>query len=129
MLNMTVLMVGKTREGFIRQGLEFYQKRLKPLVQLSLTSVREEKERSGLTPETLKLKEGERLQVRIPPKSYVVALDPKGREGTTEEFAAWLSQREELAPAPGLPHRRPLGFSARQCWPRPMNAWLSPASP
>ena len=111
MLNVTVLMVGKTREGFIREGLEFYQKRLKPLVQLSLTSVREEKESGGLTPKTIKYKEGERLQAQTPPKSYVVALDPKGREVTTEEFAAWLSKREERRPAPRLPHRRPLGFS------------------
>ena len=97
MLNVTVLMVGKTREGFIREGLEFYQKRLKPLVQLSLTSVREEKESGGLTPETIKSKEGERLQAQTPPKSYLVALDPKGREFTTEEFAEWLTKRELAA--------------------------------
>jgi 23S rRNA (pseudouridine1915-N3)-methyltransferase len=53
--------------------------------------------RSGLTPEKIKSKEGERLQAQTPPKSYVVALDPKGREVTTEEFAAWLSKREEVA--------------------------------
>jgi 23S rRNA (pseudouridine1915-N3)-methyltransferase len=108
MLNVTVLMVGKTREGFIREGLEFYQKRLKPLMQLSLTSVREEKESGGLTPETIKFKEGERLQVQIPPKSFVTVLDPKGRECTTEEFAAWLSKREALA--------RPLAFLIGGHW-------------
>ena len=90
-------MVGKTRQGFIREGLAFYQKRLNPLMQLSLKSVREEKEGGGLNPETLKLKEGERLQAQMPPRSWVVALDPKGREFTTAEFAAWLGQREELA--------------------------------
>lgn len=108
MLNVTVLMVGKTREGFIREGLEFYQKRLKPLVQLSLTSVREEKENSGLTPETIKSKEGERLQAQTPPKSYLVALDPKGRECTTEEFADWLTKRELAA--------RPLAFLIGGHW-------------
>lgn len=97
MLQVTILMVGKTREGFIQEGLAFYQKRLQPFIKLSLTSVREEKEGGGLTPETLKSKEGERLQAQVPPKSYVVALHPKGKEFTTEEFAAWLSRREELA--------------------------------
>ena len=108
MLHVTVLMVGKTREGFIRQGLEFYQQRLKPLMQLSLTNVREEKESAGLTPETIKSKEGERLQAQTPPKSCLVALDSKGRECTTEEFAAWLSKREELA--------RPLAFLIGGHW-------------
>jgi 23S rRNA (pseudouridine1915-N3)-methyltransferase len=108
MLNVTVLMVGKTREGFIREGLEFYQKRLKPLLQLSLTSVREEKESAGLTPETIKSKEGERLQVQTPTKSYLVALDPQGRECTTAEFAEWLTRRELAA--------RPLAFLIGGHW-------------
>ena len=101
-------MVGKTRQGFIREGLAFYQKRLNPLMQLSLKCVREEKEGGGLNPETLKLKEGERLQAQMPPRSWVVALDPKGREFTTAEFAAWLGQREELA--------RPLTFLIGGHW-------------
>jgi len=108
MLQVTILMVGKTRESFIQDGLAFYQKRLQPLMQLSLKSVREEKEGGGLTPETLKLKEGERLQARMPPRSWVVALDPKGREFTTAEFAAWLGQREELS--------RPLVFLIGGHW-------------
>ena len=66
---MTILMVGKTREGFIREGLDFYRKRLLPLAQLTLRSVREEKETGGLTPETIKLKEGERLQTQMPPQA------------------------------------------------------------
>jgi 23S rRNA (pseudouridine1915-N3)-methyltransferase len=108
MLQVTILMVGKTREGFIQAGLDFYQQRLKPLVQLSLKSVREEKESGGLNPETLKTKEGERLQAQIPPRAWVVALDPRGQEFTTEAFAAWLGQREELA--------RPLAFLIGGHW-------------
>jgi 23S rRNA (pseudouridine1915-N3)-methyltransferase len=108
MVAITILMVGKTKASFIQAGLDFYHKRLQPLVQLSLKSVREEKEGGGLNPETLKLKEGERLQAQMPPRSWVVALDPKGREFTTEEFAAWLGQREELA--------RPLTFLIGGHW-------------
>ena len=101
-------MVGKTRERFIQEGLDFYAKRLKPLVQLSLKSVREEKEAGGLRPEALKAKEGERLQAQAPVKSYLVALDPGGQEFTTEEFAGWLGQREVAA--------RPLAFLIGGHW-------------
>jgi 23S rRNA (pseudouridine1915-N3)-methyltransferase len=101
-------MVGKTRARFIQEGLDFYAKRLKPLMQLSLKSVREEKEGGGLSPKTLKLKEGERLQAQIPAKSYLIALDPQGREFTTAEFAAWLTKREEQA--------RPLVFLIGGHW-------------
>lgn len=99
MLHITILMVGKTREAFIREGLAFYQKRLQPFVNLTITSVREEKETAGLKAEALKLKEGERLRAQIPPRAWVVALNPQGPEYTSEAFAAWLTQRE-LAPRP-----------------------------
>ena len=108
MLQITLLMVGKTRAGFIQDGLDFYQKRLKPLVQLSLKSVREEKEASGLTPATLKAREGERLQAQVPPKAYAVVLDPQGKEFTTAEFAAWLTRCEE--------NSRPLAFLIGGHW-------------
>jgi len=102
MLHITILMVGKTREAFIQEGLAFYQKRLQPFLKLSLKSVRAEKEEGNLPPEIIKAREGERLRAQIPPRAYVVALDPQGKEFTSEEFAAWLTTREEDA--------RPLAF-------------------
>ncbi|MHB8069631.1 MAG: 23S rRNA (pseudouridine(1915)-N(3))-methyltransferase RlmH [Desulfobaccales bacterium] len=102
MIQITILMVGKTREAFIQEGLAFYQKRLQPFLKLSLKNVGAEKEEGKLPAETIKAREGERLRQAIPPKTYVVALDPKGKELSTEEFAAWLTSREEDA--------RPLAF-------------------
>jgi 23S rRNA (pseudouridine1915-N3)-methyltransferase len=108
MLQITILMVGKTREAFIKEGLAFYQKRLKPFVNLTLTSVREEKEAAGLNAEALKLREGERLRAQIPPRAYITALTPQGDEYTSEEFADWLTQRELAA--------RPLAFLIGGHW-------------
>jgi 23S rRNA (pseudouridine1915-N3)-methyltransferase len=97
MLHITILMVGKTREAFIREGLAFYQKRLQPLIHLTLTHVREEKESGGLTADALKAREGQRLRAQIPPRAHTIALTPTGREYTSEDFAAWLTQREVAA--------------------------------
>jgi 23S rRNA (pseudouridine1915-N3)-methyltransferase len=94
MLHVTILMVGKTREGFIQEGLAFYQKRLQPFMHLTLKSVREEKEAAGMTAAAVKLREGERLRAQIPPRAAAVALTPQGRQFSSEEFAAWLTQRE-----------------------------------
>jgi 23S rRNA (pseudouridine1915-N3)-methyltransferase len=96
-MQVNIIMVGKTKEAFIQEGLAFYQKRLQPFLKLSLKSVHAEKEEGKLPPETIKAREGERLRAAIPQKTYVVALDPRGKEFTTEEFAAWLSSREEDA--------------------------------
>jgi 23S rRNA (pseudouridine1915-N3)-methyltransferase len=94
MLTVTILMVGKTRESFIREGLSFYEKRLQPFLHLTLVSVREEKEAGSLSAETIRVREGERLRAQIPPRALVIALTPQGREFTSEEFAAWLTRRE-----------------------------------
>lgn len=107
-MQITILMVGKTKEAFIQEGLAFYQKRLRPFLELSLKSVRAEKEEGKLPPEAIKAREGERLRGAVPPKSYVVALDPRGKELRTEEFAAWLTSREEDA--------RPLTFLIGGHW-------------
>ncbi len=102
MLQVTILMVGKTREGFIREGLAFYRRRLSPFMKLAVQEVRAEKEAAGLTPETIKAREGERLLAQLPPRAYATALDPRGQEFTSEDFAAWLGDRELEA--------RPLAF-------------------
>ena len=99
MLHVTILMVGKTREPFIQEGLAFYVKRLQPFLHLTLTSVREEKEGPGVTPEAIKVKEGRRLRTQIPPRAIAIALTPEGREFTSEAFAAWLT-KQELASRP-----------------------------
>ena len=108
MLQITVIMVGKTRESFIREGLAFYQKRLQPFLHLTLKSVREEKEAGGLAAAAIKVREGERLQAQIPPRANVIALTPQGREFTSSA-ATW-------------------GWT-RGPWPRPPSAWRWPASP
>jgi 23S rRNA (pseudouridine1915-N3)-methyltransferase len=95
MLQVMILMVGKTREAFIQEGVAFYGKRLQPFFRLAVKSVREEKEGKNLPAENVKGREGGRLRAQIPPKAYAVALDPQGKQYTTEEFAGWLAKREE----------------------------------
>jgi 23S rRNA (pseudouridine1915-N3)-methyltransferase len=108
MLHVTVLMVGKTREAFIQEGLVFYAKRLQPYLDLTLKSVRAEKEGAGLSAEVLKLREGERLRAQVPPRAWAVALTPQGRQFSSEAFAAWLTRQEEAS--------RPLAFLIGGHW-------------
>ena len=122
MLHVTILMVGKTREAFIQEGLAFYEKRLHPFLHLTLKSAREEKESAGLVAEAVKAREGERLRAQIPPRANVIALTPAGREFTSEEFAAWLTRREvESRPLAFLIGGH-LGLDA-ELWPPPRSAW------
>jgi 23S rRNA (pseudouridine1915-N3)-methyltransferase len=94
-MQLLILMVGKTRAAFIQEGLDFYRKRLQFYHQVSLIPVREEKPHSGLTPEQIKEKEGERLLARVPRPARVIALEAGGKEYTSEGLAHWLAGLEQ----------------------------------
>jgi len=108
MLHVFVIMVGKTREKFIQEGISFYQKRLQPFLNLTLLTIREEKESDGLTPELIKIREGTFLLGKVPPRAFEIALTPGGRQFSSEEFAAWLTGMELAS--------RPLAFLIGGHW-------------
>ncbi len=100
MLSILILMVGKTRAAFLREGLDFYLQRLRPYLRVSLVAVKEEKPRSGLTPELIRGREGDRLLARVPSPARLVALDVRGAEFSSEGFAAWLAAKEQAGSGP-----------------------------
>ena len=109
MLHVTILMVGKTREAFIQEGLAFYQKRLQPFLHLTLKSVREEKEAAGLTAAAVKLREGQRLQAQIPPRAFVDRPHPPRPPIFLGRIRRLAHPAGTGIPPPHLPHRRPSG--------------------
>ena len=127
MLHVTILMVGKTREAFIQEGVAFYQKRLQPFLHLNLKSVREEKESAGLTAATVKLREGQRLKAQIPPRAYAIALARAAnfpRKNSPPGSSGW-----NWNPAPSPSSSAAIwGWTSRPL-PRPPSAWPWPASP
>ena len=128
MLHVTILMVGKTREAFIQDGVAFYEKRLQPFLHLSLKSVREEKEAAGLTAAAVKLREGQRLQAQIPARAFVAALTPKAANFPRKNSPPG-SAGGNWNPAPSPSSSADTwGWTSRP-WPRPPSAWPWPASP
>jgi 23S rRNA (pseudouridine1915-N3)-methyltransferase len=99
-MHLVILMVGKTRTAFIRAGMEFYHARLKRYGSIDLLTVREEKPHSGLTPEQIKQKEGERLLAKIPNPNRMIILETGGKEFTSEGLAYWLAGLEQEAGGP-----------------------------
>jgi 23S rRNA (pseudouridine1915-N3)-methyltransferase len=94
-MHLLILMVGKTRAGFIHEGMEFYRDRVKFYASLELLTVREEKPHSGLTREQIIEKEGERLLARVPKSARLIVLDSGGKEFTSEGLAHWLAAMEQ----------------------------------
>lgn len=94
MIRVRILAVGKIKESFHREEITEYVKRLSRYCKLSVTEIEEEKIRdSGETSVWQALeKEGENLLNQIGKDDYVVLLDLRGKEMTSEEFAARMEE-------------------------------------
>ena len=90
-MQVRIIAVGKIKERFLSEGIAEYQKRLVPYLNLTLTELPEEHRgaRASSGQEQLaKEKEGERILAAIPEHAYVVALDVRGHQLSSEGLAA-----------------------------------------
>ena len=86
-MKIRLMWVGKTKEQFAAEGIKKYLRLLKPLADVSVREIKEEKVKD--IPRALQ-KEGERvLGLRVP---YVL-LDEKGKTLTSTQFAEFLFSR------------------------------------
>lgn len=84
---MTLLTVGKTDIGWVREGLEVYVSRLKHYVPFSLVEIPELKNASSLTHIQIKEKEGSLILKALSPSDRVILLDERGEEFRSVEFS------------------------------------------
>ncbi len=85
-MKVQIIWVGKTKEQFVRNGIEKYRKLLKPFTNLAIRELREEKGKN--VPRMIE-KEGEKIiTMNIP---YIL-LDEKGKQLSSVEFAQLLQQ-------------------------------------
>ena len=64
---------------------------------LEVHEVREEPARGGVTADTVREREGERLLARVPAGALLVACDERGDGFASERFAPWLQRHREDA--------------------------------
>ena len=91
-MKLRLLWVGKTRAGWLRDGIDEYAGRLRRYVPLEIVEVKEEK---GLAPGEQRLREGERLARAIPPTAQLILLDERGEEPTSPELAAFIGKSRD----------------------------------
>ncbi|PLX90132.1 MAG: 23S rRNA (pseudouridine(1915)-N(3))-methyltransferase RlmH [Desulfuromonas sp.] len=92
-MKLTVLCVGKLSIPFLREGAEEYRQRLKRYLPVEEIELKEEK-RGGkkARADFVRNSEAEALLAKIPPSSYVIGLDEKGRRASSEQLATTLDK-------------------------------------
>lgn len=94
-MKVTIICVGKLKEKYLKDALAEYSKRLGRYIKLDIIEVLDEKTPdniSYLQEKNIKKKEGERILKKLSANKerYIIALDLKGRDYSSEEFAGLL---------------------------------------
>lgn len=93
MLNINIICVGKIKESYLREAIAEYTKRLSKYCNLKITELPDEKLPNKLYSsviDEIKKKESKMITDFIKKDSYVICLDLKGKEMTSEEFSKKL---------------------------------------
>jgi 23S rRNA (pseudouridine1915-N3)-methyltransferase len=94
-MRLTIVCMGKTKEAFIRDGIAKYVRYLKPYADIEVKELREEKIDDLREAPRIRKKEAEKILKTTPPGAVVIALDERGKEFSSHEFASFLNQTIE----------------------------------
>ena len=91
-MKVKVICVGKTKRGYLSEGIEEYLTRLRHYVHVEWIEVRPSQRRKSAPVEEGLRQEAERIRSRIHPSALVVILGDGGKEYSSLEFAQWLER-------------------------------------
>lgn len=94
-MRLSFLFTGKTKIGYIQDGINDYFKRLQHYCKSEITIIPDIKKSSSLPVSELRKKEGEAILSRVPGKSAIVLLDEKGKTMSSSELAGYLAKKTE----------------------------------
>ena len=90
MIHINVVCVGKIKEKYLKEAIDEYSKRLSKYCKLNIIEIQDESLPNKInenTIEEVKIREGEKILETLRNSSYIVSLDLKGKQYTSEEFA------------------------------------------
>lgn len=93
-MNITLITVGKLKEKYLKQAIDEYSKRLSRYCKLEIIELNDEKTPDNASEKEelmIKDKEGKAILSRVKDNAYVVAMDLKGKQLTSEELASFIS--------------------------------------
>ena len=92
-MNIRLLVVGKTDEKYLQEGIEIYVKRLKHYVNFELMVIPALKDQKGASPEDIKSRESTLILKQLEKSDRVVLLDEHGTEHTSVGFSQYIQKQ------------------------------------
>lgn len=97
-MKIVFLVIGKTSERFIQDGMALFESRLKHYAKTEVTTVPDVKGGGKLTSDALKSAEGLAFKKHIQPGDYLVLLDENGKTYTSRGFATQVQKWMNAGP-------------------------------
>ncbi|MBT4479160.1 MAG: 23S rRNA (pseudouridine(1915)-N(3))-methyltransferase RlmH [Flavobacteriales bacterium] len=91
-MKIVLVVVGKTNEKYLTEGISDYQKRLKHYAKFQIVEISNIKNAKNFSEIELIKKEGEMILKQINTSDYLVLLDDKGNDFSSPSFAEKLQQ-------------------------------------
>lgn len=94
-MEIKIIVVGKLKEKYLKNGISEYLKRMKSYANLKIIEVKDEAAGQTLSEaeiEQIKEIEGKRILEKLPKRARVIALDLKGKQLTSERFSEEINQ-------------------------------------
>lgn len=94
-MNIKVVCIGKLKEKYWVKAIEEYSKRLSKYCSLSIDELKEERlpdNASSAEEEAVKIAEGKSILNKIKKESYVVTLEIKGKQLSSEQLAGKINE-------------------------------------
>jgi 23S rRNA (pseudouridine1915-N3)-methyltransferase len=92
-MRLTLLVVGKTDESYLQEGIARYKKRLEHYIDFRLEIIPDIKKGKNLSTSLQKIKEGELILARQGPAKAMYLFDENGKQFSSRQFAAFLQKR------------------------------------
>lgn len=107
-----ILLLGKTKDSFLTTGIEEYTKRLQHYTRIDVKILKNRKQQGS--EKMIMEQEGDLLLANLSPSTYPIALDSRGSQFSSTEFARKISEWEQA----GVQHATfliggPLGLSPK----------------
>ena len=92
-MKIKLLVVSKTDEKYLQEGIDIYVKRLTHYANFEIEVIPALKDQKGASPEEIKSREAEQILRRIDKADAVVLLDEHGRQHTSVGFSEYLQKQ------------------------------------
>lgn len=91
-MNIKLLVVGKTDDKYLQEGISVYEKRLKHYVNYEMEVIPALKDQKGASPDDIRTREAALILKKLEKSDAIVLLDEHGKQPTSVGFSQYLQK-------------------------------------